>query len=204
MTDRYYRIVGFFEGNQNFEPESVWTMQVGIDTAAEWYSFGLENMFQTRKDAHLQSLGGDGLLRIVNTDRAYLNATTGRATITPLSWMGWSSSLTLSSSQVEETRGEFLGYPGLIHTSRLSLYEPGDFRRWEGFMQLRQATSALADTRGGRTGGYGYADLGISWRGALHRLQARIDNLFDRRHIEIVKNYPLDGRVYSFGLELDL
>jgi outer membrane cobalamin receptor len=119
------------------------------------------------------------------------------AKVRVLDQLDLSHALTFVDSYVSSTQTDFPYLPRTVYRVSAESHAADRDSAWHLAADGRAASGANAGSPGILVGGYFALDLSGRLRLAREiELSARIDNVLDRG-IEIVRDYPLPGRVYS-------
>ena len=190
FSARYY-VAPFFTPNPDLLPEVDLTAIAGFELKDRFWNGTFQAFFQSRQDAILFNQTSN-----VNSGNARVASLVTSVGLQPLPILDLMNALTLSSSQVDATSREVPYLPTILNTLRMT-FRPTDYlsaglsSRW---------SSSVFPGGGADIPGYGLYDLfseyHLDGEGQGLSLAAKVENLFDRP-VELIKDFPLRGRVYS-------
>ncbi len=227
LVERYYEMPGFFTGNPDLKSERDWTALLGVEKKEKTWETTLQGYGQYRDDSILAvgvpspvNLGSASIFALTHTAQlrpAPLFHLTHSLT--------WTSSKVSAMGAPFPYLSDFIGLLstkilfGKVLFAKVSPWagqfesnNPGSFE-----VSFRYASGAIADPTGStRVSGYGVLDLGFQCRllsygeggigsgsgrktGPSLDWTGRVENVLDRP-IELVRDYPSPGRVFSMAI----
>lgn len=197
LSDRYYVIPGFYEGNAALRPEKDWSAAFGWDFKGQEFSHRAQAFLQYRSDTHLPVRLPSRVMSVLNSGDAQVASLWD--TLHYRSRTGWefSNSLGLNHSWVASTGSAFPYLPAILDVASA------------GFSPIPSMTFRVLARFSGKTNGpwegavlpgYGVMDFEIEKEvGEGLQASVRVENCLDRSY-EVVWDYPAQGRGLSLAL----
>jgi len=199
LVDRYYEMPGMFQGNPNLGLERAVTFLVG----SSWDEKNLQNKIQIYlqrlNSVQLPVQASDSLMSVENQGSAQMLALLHsiRYQITPK--VALSNSLSLTQSYVFQTNQPYYYQPMATEIFTLDIQPFEILRETRVGVDFRAQSSRVYNDQGERLPGVSVFDFWATYGSSQSALNfgMRVNNGFNKE-TETVKNYPSQGRSFSF------
>lgn len=213
LTDRFYVIPGFFNGNPALRPEGVWSAQLQFTPIeSERFDAGLTALAQHRTDAVVATGGFPGT--VINGGDAQVASVSARVRWQAFENIEIEQSGAWNASRWADRGGPFPLLPAWVGSGELRIFGSGlgvarfGARAWQLSLGYRTQSDSVGGALGGSIGGFTAWHLRAELAPKLGiwnelRIWASLENLTDRSY-EVLAQTPALGRALVVGLQAGL
>ena len=204
LVDRFYTLPGSSQGNPNLDPETNYSVTVGIDSDV---AGKLNNLLQL---TYQESEGVQQYLPISDGSSVYMVQNSGNGQMLSLfhivkveltKWFEMTKTFSINLSRLERTHGKYNYLPWGKNVYHFRIHDPSDANKWGvSFIHqwVSESTIPSATLPSYLVGDvvFDYALLGM-------RAGFKVENIADTRY-QTKLNEPVPGRTYIFSLQASL